>query len=217
MAVRQGRAVGVPDRSVPKSRGDDKIIAAYDKLKAEALQAAENGDDDRYTDLQDALAKYNPSDVEAMRAAQRGGWNAYAQIKRNLIERGIPENEIRFIQEANTDEQKQQIFDAVKAGDVRVLIGSTQRMGAGTNVQDRLVALHHVDGTGKPSDIEQREGRIIRQGNLLLEKYGDEFEVEVVAYATERTYDAKMWSLERNQGQIHQRPARLQGRARGRD
>ena len=75
-------------------------------------------------------------------------------------------------------------------------------MGAGTNVQDRLVALHHVDVNWKPSDIEQREGRIIRQGNLLLEKYGDEFEVEVAAYATERTYDAKMWSLNETKGRF---------------
>ena len=76
-----------------------------------------------------------------------------------------------------------------------MLIGSTPRMGAGTNVQNRLVALHHVDVTWKPSDIEQREGRIVRQGNELLQKYGQNFAVDIVAYATERTVDAKMWSL----------------------
>ena len=87
--------------------------------------------------------------------------------------------------------RKTVLFEQVRCGEVRVLIGSTPRMGAGTNVQNRLVALHHVDVTWKPSDIEQREGRIVRQGNELLQKYGEDFEVEIVAYATERTVDAK--------------------------
>lgn len=184
------------DRSVPKAKGDDKIIKAYDDLIAKREKALAEDDDAKYREINEALERYDHNEIEELRAAQNGGWNAYQQIKDNLVAAGIPAGEIRFIQEANTDEQKQALFNAVKGGKVRVLIGSTPRMGAGTNVQDRLVALHHVDVTWKPSDIEQREGRIIRQGNKLLDKYGqDNFEVEVLAYATERTVDAKMWSL----------------------
>lgn len=191
------------DRSVPKAKGDDKIIKAWEKLEAERDRAARIGDEDAYREAIEAMesftvsgANYRAEDIQAMRESQRGGWNAYQQIKDNLVAQGIPENEIRFVQEANNDAQKQALFDAVKAGEVRILLGSTPRMGAGTNVQDRLVALHHVDVTWKPSDIEQREGRIIRQGNKLLEKYGhDNFKVRIFAYATERTVDAKMWDL----------------------
>lgn len=191
------------DRSVPKAKGDDKILAEYDRLKAEEAAALREGDEATFLELQDKLEKFDAGEMAALRTAQSGGWNAYEQIKANLVALGIPAGEIRFIQEANTDEQKQQLFEAVKAGEVRVLIGSTSRMGAGTNVQDRLVALHHVDVNWKPSDIEQREGRIIRQGNKLLEKYGMEaFEIEIMAYATERTYDAKMWALNEAKGRF---------------
>jgi N12 class adenine-specific DNA methylase len=183
------------DRSVPSARGDDKIVAAYDDLRARLDAAIRAGDDKAEGALLDDLAKYNPDEIASLRAALAGGWNAYDEIKTQLIAEGVPADEIRFIQEANTDQQKADLFALVKEGKVRVLIGSTPRLGAGTNVQDRLVALHHVDVTWKPSDIEQREGRIVRQGNLLLEKYGDEFEVEIIAYATEMTVDAKMWSL----------------------
>lgn len=183
------------DRSVPKAKSDAAELKAYDKALATRDKALADGKEDAYRDAVEALEKFDANAMAEMRAAQAGGWTAYQQIKDNLIARGIPANEIRFIQEANNDEQKQAIFDAVKAGEIRVLIGSTQRMGAGTNVQDRLVGLHHVDVGWKPSDIEQREGRIVRQGNLLLEKYGDQFEVEVLAYATERTADASLWAL----------------------
>ncbi len=184
------------DRSVPKSKGDTTIIKKYDELIAQQAKAASEKDESALRRISDALEKYDPNEIAEMRNSQNGGWNAYQQIKDNLIKRGIPEHEIRFIQEANNDMQKKALFDAVKSGEVRVLIGSTPRMGAGTNVQDRLVGLHHVDVTWKPSDIEQREGRIIRQGNLLLKKYGmDNFRVEILAYATERTIDSKMWNL----------------------
>lgn len=183
------------DRSVPKAKGDDKVIKAYDALVKKRDAAALAGDDEAFQDADELLEAYDANEIEAMRSAQAGGWNAYQQIKDNLVAMGIPAEEIRFVQEANTDEQKQALFDAVNGGKVRVLIGSTPRMGAGTNVQKRLVGLHHVDVTWKPSDIEQREGRIVRFGNDLLAKYGDKFEVEILAYATERTVDAKMWSL----------------------
>jgi len=184
------------DRSVPKAKGDDKTLKEYDALLAEQGKALADGDEDGLRRVGEKLEKYDSNEMAEMRSAQAGGWNAYQQIKDNLMALGIPSSEIRFIQEANNDAQKQAMFDAVNDGSVRVLIGSTPRMGAGTNVQQRLVALHHGDVTWKPSDIEQREGRIIRQGNMLLDKYGiDKFEVEILAYATEHTIDAKMWSL----------------------
>jgi N12 class adenine-specific DNA methylase len=183
------------DRSVPTSKGDDKIVREYDALREQLEKALRDGDEKAEQTVMDALEKFNPSEIEALRDALAGGWNAYDEIKRQLVARGIPANEIRFVQEASTDQQKLDLFRLVKEGKVRIIIGSTPRMGAGTNVQDRLVALHHVDVTWKPSDIEQREGRIVRQGNKLLEKYGDKFEVDVIAYATKMSVDAKMWSL----------------------
>ena len=184
------------DRSVPKARGDAKVLKEYDALVASRDAALAARDEEGYRKANDKLEAYNKNEIDAMRAAQSGGWNAYQQIKDNLVAMGVPANEIRFIQEATNDAQKQAMFDAVNDGTVRILIGSSQRMGAGTNVQQRLVGLHHVDVTWKPSDIEQREGRIIRQGNTLVAKYGiDTFEVEILAYAVERTIDAKMWQL----------------------
>ena len=184
------------DRSVPKAKGDDKIVKEYDELVAKRDKALAERNDEAYQSAADALEKFDANEIAELRNAQTSGWNAYQQIKDNLVAMGIPAAEIRFVQEAQNDEQKAALFDAVRGGKVRVLLGSTPRMGAGTNVQDRLVGLHHVDVTWKPSDIEQREGRIIRQGNKLLEKYGpDGFEVEIMAYATERTVDAKMWDL----------------------
>jgi len=184
------------DRSVPKSKGDDAILKEYDALLAAQRKAVVEDDEAELRRVSEKMERFDPNEMEELRNAQAGGWNAYQQIKDNLIARGIPADEIRFVQEAQNDAQKKALFDAVNDGTVRVLIGSTPRMGAGTNVQKRLVALHHADVTWKPSDIEQREGRIIRQGNSLLDKYGiGNFEVEILAYATERTIDAKMWSL----------------------
>jgi len=184
------------DRSVPKSKGDDKIIAAYDAAYGKLMDAVSKGDEDAKAKALDGLEKFNPNEIEAMRVAQAGGWNAYDELKKLLKAQGIPESEVAYVQEANTDKQKSDLFGKVNRGEVRVLIGSTQRMGAGTNVQERLVALHHGDTTWKPSDIEQREGRIVRQGNSLLAKYGDDkFAVDVIAYVTERSIDAKMWDL----------------------
>jgi N12 class adenine-specific DNA methylase len=188
------------DRSVPRGKGDDKVLKAYDALLKDQADALREGDEAKLRAISESLEAYDANAMEEMRNAQRGGWNAYQQIKDNLIARGIPASEIRFVQEAETDEAKQALFDAVNDGEVRVLIGSTQRMGAGTNVQQRLVALHHADVTWKPSDIEQREGRIIRQGNLIgFDENGNVrrpgFKVAILAYATERTIDAKMWNL----------------------
>lgn len=200
----RGTQIVFLDRSVPSAKGDDKKVKDYDALVQRRTQAINDGNDAEASRIEDELEKFNASEIEELRNALAGGWNAYAEIKRQLVAQGVPENEIRFVQEANTDDQKMALFGLVKSGKVRVLIGSTPRMGAGTNVQDRLVALHHVDVTWKPSDIEQREGRIVRQGNLFATPtidgkpnpmYRPGFAVDVMAYATEMTVDAKMWSL----------------------
>jgi hypothetical protein len=125
--------------------------------------------------------------------AESSPFSVYDDLKRKLMERGIPADQIRFIHEAGTDAQKARLFDEVNQGRVRVLMGSTAKMGAGANVQRRLVALHHLDAPWKPSDLEQREGRIIRQGNMFHERDPEGFEVEIIRYATEKTYDARMW------------------------
>ena len=118
-------------------------------------------------------------------------FDAYNDLKHKLVQKGVPEREIAFIHEANTDEQKQALFDKVNSGAVRVLIGSTEKCGAGTNVQKRLVALHHLDTPYRPSDMEQREGRIIRQGNTN-EK------VQIYTYVMERTFDSYSYQILEN-------------------
>ena len=120
-----------------------------------------------------------------------GNFNVYDDLRRKLIERGVPEGEISFIHEANTEARKAELFANVRAGKVRILLGSTAKMGAGTNVQKRLIALHHLDIPWRPSDIEQREGRILRQGN-------DNPKVEIFRYVTENTFDSYMWQTVEN-------------------
>ena len=120
-----------------------------------------------------------------------GKFNVYDDLKTKLIDRGIPEEEIAFIHNANTDARKQELFNKVRRGQVRVLIGSTQKMGAGTNCQDRLIALHDLDCPWRPSDLIQRSGRIIRQGNKNPE-------VDIYRYVTEGTFDAYLYQLVEN-------------------
>lgn len=120
-----------------------------------------------------------------------GTFNVYDDIKAKLMALGIPEEEIAYIHTANTDARKTELFGKVRSGAVRVLMGSTAKMGAGTNVQQRLIALHHLDVPWRPSDIEQREGRILRQGNENKEVY-------VFRYVTEGTFDAYSWQLIEN-------------------
>ena len=120
-----------------------------------------------------------------------GSFNVYDDLKQKLMEKGVPEKEIAFIHDANTEAKKTELFGKVKSGQVRFLIGSTAKMGAGTNVQDRLIALHHLDIGWKPSDLEQREGRIIRQGNHNKK-------VHIFRYVTESTFDSYMWQLIEN-------------------
>ena len=117
-----------------------------------------------------------------------GTFNVYDDMREKLVARGIPAEQIRFIHEATTDAQKKELFAKVRSGEVRVLLGSTPKMGAGTNVQDRLIAIHNLDCPWRPSDLEQRQGRIERQGNMFPE-------VEVYRYVTEQTFDAYLYQL----------------------
>lgn len=162
------------------------------------------GEDEEASDLErsraevaaETLEKYSPMEVEEARRMAQGQqvWSAYDEIRAQLVARGIPNEEIAFIHDANTDLRKEELFGKVRSGAVRVLLGSTGKMGPGMNVQDRLVGIHHLDAPYRPSDVEQRNGRIIRQGNKLLEKYG-RLEVEVLYYVTENSSDAGLWQI----------------------
>ena len=120
-----------------------------------------------------------------------GSFNVYDDVREKLVARGIPKEEIAFIHEYNTEAKKAELFTKVRAGQVRILMGSTPKLGAGTNVQDRLIALHHLDCPWKPSDLEQQEGRILRQGN-------QNDKVKIFRYVTENTFDAYMWQILEN-------------------
>ena len=120
-----------------------------------------------------------------------GTFNVYDDVRNKLVARGIPKEEIAFIHEYNTEAKKAELFAKVRAGQVRILMGSTPKLGAGTNVQDRLIALHHLDCPWKPSDLEQQEGRILRQGN-------QNDKVKIFRYVTENTFDAYMWQILEN-------------------
>nr|WP_278422976.1 PLxRFG domain-containing protein [Brucella anthropi]DAM62828.1 MAG TPA: Type I restriction enzyme [Caudoviricetes sp.] len=168
------------DLSTPK-KAVAKARAEFQELQAKADAGDETA--------QARLDNISPDEIAALESS----FSVYDDLKDKLIARGIPASEIAFIHDANTDIQKQELFGKVRSGQTRILFGSTPKMGAGTNVQNRLVALHHLDAPWRPSDLEQREGRIIRQGNELYSADPDGFEVEIHRYATKRTLDAKQW------------------------
>src|SRR4030095_4347315 len=114
------------------------------------------------------------------------GFSVYRDMADKLGARGVPEKEIGFIQDFDSDASKLALFRDVRSGKVRILFGSTQKMGAGTNVQERLIAIHHLDAPWRPAGVEQREGRVLRQGNSNRE-------VEICRYVTEASFDAYMW------------------------
>jgi N12 class adenine-specific DNA methylase/predicted RNA methylase len=165
-----------------------------------AVKPPDEGDDmDTEAEETDAIS------MDELLASTGGTFNVYDDLKAKLIAKGIPDTEVRFIHEATTDLQKSKLFDEVNRGDVRVLIGSTAKMGAGTNVQRLLVGQHHLDAPWRPSDLEQRDGRILRQGNVLYAADPDGFEVELYRYATKQTYDSRMWqTIEYKAGSIEQ-------------
>ncbi|WP_438285035.1 PLxRFG domain-containing protein [Vibrio cholerae] len=174
-----------------------------DKVNAQA----ETGeiDADQYEKLEEQIRELTASTMTA-----DTGFSVYDDLKASLMEKGIPEDEIAFIHDYNTTLKKEALFDRVRRGEVRVLIGSSMKMGAGTNVQNRLVALHHMDAPWRPSNMEQREGRIVRQGNEFYQRAAnagkpEDFEVELIAYTTQGSSDPVMWQiLERKAGAIEQ-------------
>ena len=132
----------------------------------------------------------NMDEVIAMSSSK---FSVYDDMKQKLMAKGIPADEIAFIHDANTDIRKAKLFSDMNTGQVRILLGSTAKMGAGMNVQKRLVAAHHLDAPWRPSDLEQRNGRIIRQGNMFYERNPDTFTVKIFNHATKMTYDSRMW------------------------
>jgi N12 class adenine-specific DNA methylase/predicted RNA methylase len=172
----QGAQLVFCDLSTPKAARTIQPAA-----HCEAVPSIDDGQEDSPSISMDELLGFGSK------------FSVYDDLRTKLIERGIPAGQIRYIHEAKTDGQKAKLFDEVNLGKVRVLMGSTAKMGAGTNVQRRLVALHHLDAPWRPSDLEQREGRIIRQGNELHARDPEGFAVEIIRYATKQTYDARMW------------------------
>lgn len=140
-----------------------------------------------------ADVEFSLQDIEGVACVT--GFSVYDDMKAKLIASGVPVNEIEFIHDHDTPQAKDLLFKRVNSGEVRFLFGSTPKMGAGTNVQKRLVGLHHIDAPWRPSDLEQREGRIIRRGNMLYERDSEGFEVNVNRYATSQTYDTRRWQL----------------------
>lgn len=189
------------DASVPASEAQGKIQAVAEN----AFEKYKESDSNRGTQLifcdlstpKGTSDKVVELDSEAAVDGEEDSNNVivYDEIKRMLMRKGIPSEEIAFMHDAKTKEQKQRLFDDVKEGNVRILIGSTEKMGAGTNVQKKLVALHHVDAPWRPRDIEQREGRILRQGN-------ENKEVEIFTYVTKDSFDANMWEKLKNKANI---------------
>lgn len=185
------------DPTVPASVAGGKLRAVaenvYKKYKeSDSTKGAQlvfcdlstpKGTSDKVVETDGAIAPEAAEDGENV--------TAYEEIKKMLVKQGVPAEEVAFIHDAKTKEQKEELFAKVRDGRVRVLIGSTEKMGAGTNVQQKLVALHHVDAPWRPRDIEQREGRILRQGN-------ENAEVEIFNYVTKDSFDANMWEKLKN-------------------
>ncbi|MDM7943906.1 MAG: hypothetical protein QUV35_14875 [Hydrogenophaga sp.] len=171
------------------------FIEQWRLLEGMAQEVIESPNTD--TEIAEKMEAYltGLEDVDATMTTADVGFSVYDDMRAVLVEKGIPEAEIAFIHDYNTPEQKAKLFADVNDGNIRVLMGSSAKMGAGTNAQRRLVALHHMDAPWRPSDVEQREGRIIRQQNALYERDPDGFEVDIRAYSTAGTSDAVMWQV----------------------
>jgi N12 class adenine-specific DNA methylase/predicted RNA methylase len=192
------------DLSVPKKAKGKHAKEIQDlrtKIKSLETKIEDETDSDKLNDLEaqyirltNKYDKYTPAEL----MAADSDFSVYDDIKAKLIKKGVGETEVAFIHDANTEAQKEKLFSDVRNGRVRILIGSTSKMGAGMNVQNRLVALHHLDAPWRPSDLEQREGRIVRQGNDFFDAYlkgGDKFDVEIYRYATKQTLDTRRWQI----------------------
>ncbi|WP_104725491.1 SNF2-related protein, partial [Helicobacter suis] len=147
-------------------------------------------------ELESALAEQQAKALDLdTEVAKSASFDVYSDVLRKLVKLGIPQSEIAFIHDAKTEAQKQELFRKVNAGEVRVLLGSPAKMGVGTNVQERLVAGHFLDCPWRPDELLQMEGRLIRQGNVLFERDPEHFTIKLFRYATEQTYDSRMWQI----------------------
>ena len=176
-----GRKIALDQRMIDASAGD------YEESKVEACAENAYAIYEKTRDQRSAQVIF--CDLSTPKAD--GSFNVYDEMKKKLTEKGVKEEEIEFIHSADTEKKKTELFRKVNTGDVRILIGSTAKMGAGTNIQSKLIALHHLDIGWRPSDLEQREGRIIRQGNENKKVY-------IYRYVTKNTFDAYMWQLIEN-------------------
>ena len=176
-----GRKIALDQRMIDASTGD------YEDSKVEACAENAYAIYEKTRDQKSAQVIF--CDLSTPKAD--GSFNVYDEMKKKLKEKGVKEEEIEFIHSADTEKKKTELFRKVNTGDVRILIGSTAKMGAGTNIQNKLIALHHLDIGWRPSDLEQREGRIIRQGN-------ENEKVYIYRYVTKNTFDAYMWQLIEN-------------------
>ena len=214
LVIKEGKEFAVYDAATGlRIRGElpSKVVAlewTKQTLSDEAKRQRWIDARDSLGDLeQDAIDDYNNAneinteETEAISLSDiagssgAAGFSVYDDIKTKLIAKGIPEREIAFIHDYSTPVAKEKLFKAVNSGAIRFLLGSTPKMGAGTNVQKLLVGLHNIDAPWRPSDLEQREGRIIRRGNTLYERDPSGFEIEIYRYATEQTYDTRRWQI----------------------
>ena len=195
-----GRKLGLDQRLINPLLPDDpgsKVNACVNNI----LRIYRDGQAEKLTQLvfcdlstprgKSADGKEQPSDILTPEETGNGNFNIYDDIRSKLIAQGIPAEQIAFIHEANTEVRKKELFAKVRSGQVRVLMGSTAKMGAGMNVQDRLVALHDLDCPWRPGDLEQRAGRIVRQGNQNKDVF-------IYRYVTEATFDAYLWQTVEN-------------------
>ena len=184
------RLVGLP-QTVP-----GKVAAAADRIAA--IWGAHRDDEYRAPDGTAYPVRGSLQLVFCDLGTPDPRWNVYDELRDQLAARGLPRDSVRFVHEAKTDTDKARLFAACRSGHVAVLVGSTEKMGVGTNVQDRAVALHHLDAPWRPADVAQREGRILRQGNLNEE-------VQVIRYLTARSFDGYMLADPGTQGPVHPR------------
>jgi N12 class adenine-specific DNA methylase/GGDEF domain-containing protein/adenine-specific DNA methylase len=181
------------DNYVGSDTNRDRIFTLRDQYAIEQTAIDEYRDAKELEVAEDGSNEVSMADLEAVAGSSQ--FSVYDDIKEKLMRAGVPEIQIAFIHDYNTPKQKEELFKRVNRGDVRFLFGSTPKLGAGTNVQKRLVGLHHIDAPWRPSDLEQREGRIIRQGNELYARDPENFEIAIYRYATEQTYDTRRWQL----------------------
>jgi N12 class adenine-specific DNA methylase/predicted RNA methylase len=181
------------DRFVESESNHDRIFALRDAKTIDQSEIDEYRDAKELDLAEDGSNEISTADLEAVAGSSQ--FSVYDDIKTKLLKAGVPEVEIAFIHDYGTPKKKEDLFKRANLGEVRFVFGSTPKLGAGTNIQKRLVGLHHIDAPWRPSDLEQREGRIIRQGNELYARDPDGFEVSVWRYATEQTYDTRRWQL----------------------